>query len=214
MSADYDDTPGARPAPKHRGALACSAPGCPWAGSAGETGRFLCIAHQGHEANQWDGVTRRTIEMEWFATFIADVQRMVNFPRKGEPSWIAYAAQFWVNTDPTMQPVQAEMRSPGLYLYRMLGELRAMALGKDRPQPHVPQGDWPSFQAQQPQAAPAVAVAAKLPPALPKSPAPAPRRPELQQPVDEPPAWAMEDAGLCAADSTEFPAPNDVGVTA
>jgi hypothetical protein len=212
MTRDYEDTPGARPAPKPPGALSCAAPGCPWAGSAGEAGRFLCIAHQGHEGNQWSAITTRTNELEWFATFIADVQRMANFPRKGEPSWIAYAAQFWVNNDPTMQPGQDEMRSPGLYLYRMHGELRAMALGKDRPQPHVPQGDWPSFQAQKPQAAPAVAVPASLPPALPMPPVPAMRRAAPQQLADEPPSWAVEDAGL--SDAAEFPAPNDVGVTA
>lgn len=189
---DYEDTPGARPAPKPPNALTCAAPGCPWAGSSGESGRFLCIAHSGHEGSQWGAVTRRTNELEWFATFIADVQRMVNFPRKGEPPWMAYAAQFWVNTDPTMQPEPAELRSPGLYLYRLFGELRAMALGKDRPQPHVPQGDWPSFQAQQPQAAPAVAVAAALPPPLPTPPAPVPRRAEPQQLIDEPPAWVTE----------------------
>lgn len=212
MSADYEDTPGARPAPKPPGALSCAAPGCPWAGSAGESGRFLCIAHSGHEGSQWGPVTKRTNELEWFATFIADVQRMVNFPRKGEPPWMAYAAQFWVNTDPTLQPGPAELRSPGLYLYRLFGELRAMALGKDRPQPHVPQGDWPSFQAQQPQAAPVVAVAAKLPPALPTPPVPAPHRAAPQQLADEPPSWAVEDAGL--SDAAEFPAPNDVSVTA
>lgn len=212
MTRDYEDTPGARPAPKPPGALSCAAPGCPWAGSAGEAGRFLCIAHQGHEGNQWSAITTRTNELEWFATFIADVQRMANFPRKGEPSWIAYAAQFWVNTDPTMQPGQDEMRSPGLYLYRMHGELRAMALGKDRPQPHVPQGQWPSFQAQQPQPAPAVAVPASLPPALPTPKVPAVRRAAPQQLADEPPSWAVEDAGL--SDAAEFPAPNDVGVTA
>lgn len=197
MSAGYEDTPGARPAPKPPGALSCAAPGCPWAGSSGESGRwFLCIAHSGHEGNQWGPVTKRTNELEWFATFIADVQRMVNFPRKGEPPWEAYAAQFWVNTDPTMQPGPAELRSPGLYLYRLFGELRAMALDKDRPQPHVPQGDWPSFQAQQPQAAPVVAVAAKLPPALPTPPAP--RLADPQQLAGEPPSWAVEDAGLSA----------------
>ena len=118
----------------------------------------------------------------------------------------------WVNTDPSMQPTQGEMRSPGLYLYRMHGELRAMALGKDRPQPHVPQGQWPSFQAQQPQAAPAVAVPASLPPALPTPKVPAVRRAAPQQLADEPPSWAVEDAGL--SDAAEFPAPNDVGVTA
>lgn len=210
MSAGDSDRPGGRAAPPSRGALSCAAPGCSWAGSSGESGRFLCIAHSGHEGSDWDRITKRTIELEWFATFIADVQRMANFPRKGEPSWIAYAAQFWVNTDPTMQSGQDEMHSPGLYLYRMHGELRAMALGKDRPQPHVPQGQWPSFQAQQPQAAPAVPVAAKLPPALPTPPAP--RRVEPQQLVDEPPSWAVEDAGL--SDTAGFSAPNDVGVTA
>lgn len=212
MTRNHQDTPGASPAPKPPGALSCAAPGCPWAGSAGEAGRFLCIAHQGHEGNQWSAITARTNELEWFATFIADVQRMANFPRKGEPSWIAYAAQFWVNADPTMQPGQDEMRSPGLYLYRMHGELRAMALGKDRPQPHVPQGQWPSFHAQQPQAAPAVTVPAALPPALPMPKVPATRRAEPQQLANEPPSWAVEDVGL--SDAAEFPAPNDVGVTA
>lgn len=151
---------------------------------------MLCIAHSGHEGAQWAAITQRTIDLEWFATFIADVQRMVNFPRKGEPPWMAYAAQFWANTDPTMQPGQSEQRSPGLHLYRLFGELRAMALGKDRPQPHVPQGHWPSFQPQQPQAAPAAASAAPLPP--PPPPPAAPRRAEPQQLVDEPPAWVTE----------------------
>jgi hypothetical protein len=192
MSAGDNDRSGGH------GALCCAAPGCPWAGSSGEAGRFLCIAHAGHEGNQWAGVTQRTVELEWFATFIADVQRMVNFPRKGEPSWIAYAAQFWVNTDPTMQPQTAELRSPGLYLYRLHGELRAMALGKDRPQPHVPQGDWPAFRAQLPATA-AGAFAAALPPALPAAQAAAtPRHVEPQQLADEPPSWAVEDAGLSA----------------
>lgn len=190
MSATDDDRPGARPAPAPSRALSCAAPGCPWVGSSGESGRFLCIAHAGHEASQWSAITARTADLEWFATFIADVQRMVNFPRKGEPPWMAYAAQFWVNSDPTMGPGQDELRTPGLYLYRLHGELRAMALGKDRPQPHVPQAHWPSFQAQQPQATPAVAAA--LSPDLPTPTAPAPRRPALQQPVDEPPPWVTE----------------------
>ena len=77
-----------------------------------------------------------------------------------------------------------------------------MALGKDRPQPHVPQGDWPAFQAQQPQAAQAVSVAATLPPALaPALPTPTPTPPSQlkpQQLADEPPSWAVEDVGLSA----------------
>lgn len=189
MSGDYEDRPGARPAPRSSSGPSCAAPGCPWAGTSGESGRFLCIAHSGHEASQWSAITTRTTDLEWFATFIADVQRMVNFPRKGEPPWMAYAAQFWVNTDSTMQPAGDELRVPGLYLYRLHGELRAMALGTDRPQPHVPQAQWPSFQVQQPQAAP---VAAELPLELPTYPAPAPRRAEPPQLADEPPPWVTE----------------------
>lgn len=196
MSAADSDRPGSRAAPTPRGALACAATGCPWAGSSGDSGQFLCIAHVGHESSHWEAVTKRTIELEWFATFIADVQRMANFPRKGEPPWIAYAAQFWANTDPTMQPGQAECSSAGLYLYRMHGELRAMALGKDRPQPHVPQAHWPSFQAQEQQAGPAVAVAAVPAPQVIQTPAPA--RVEPQQLADEPPTWATEDAEMSA----------------
>lgn len=189
MSASDTDRSGGR------GALCCAAPGCPWPGSSGESGRFLCIAHAGHEGSDWDRVTKRTIELEWFATFIADMQRMVNFPRKGETPWIAYAAQFWVNTDPTMQPGPAECRSPGLYLYRLHGELRAMALGKDRPQPHMPQVLWPSFQAEQPRAA--AAVTAALPPSVPTQLAATQPRAQFPQPetATEPPSWATEGAG-------------------
>lgn len=52
-------------------------------------------------------------------------------------------------------------------------------------------------------------------PAAPIHPPPAPIRPvdpEPWPPMDEPPSWAVEDAGL--SDAAEFPAPNGVGVTA
>ena len=52
-------------------------------------------------------------------------------------------------------------------------------------------------------------------PAVPIQPNPAPVRagdPGQWSPMDEPPSWAVEDAGL--SDAAEFPAPNDVGVTA
>lgn len=52
-------------------------------------------------------------------------------------------------------------------------------------------------------------------PADPIHPPPAPIRPvdpEPWSPMDEPPSWAVEDAGL--SDAPEFPATNDVGVTA
>jgi hypothetical protein len=51
-------------------------------------------------------------------------------------------------------------------------------------------------------------------PAAPIHAPPAPVRsadPEPWSPMDEPPPWAVEDAGL--SDAAEFPAPNDVGVT-
>lgn len=145
-STPHGARPGARPAPASTSALACAAPGCPWVGSSGDAGRFLCIAHVGQESNQWDAVTRSAVELEWFAAFIGDIQRMVNFPRKGEPGWISYAAQFWATTDPTMPPTPAECKAPELYLYRLFGELRAMTLGKDRPAQHVPQGQQSAWQ--------------------------------------------------------------------
>lgn len=52
-------------------------------------------------------------------------------------------------------------------------------------------------------------------PAVPIQPNPAPVRagdPGQWSPMDEPPSWAVEDAGL--SDAAEFPAPNDVGVAA
>ena len=52
-------------------------------------------------------------------------------------------------------------------------------------------------------------------PAVPIQPNPAPVRagdPGQWSPMDEPPSWAVEDAGL--SDAAEFPAPNDVSVTA
>lgn len=52
-------------------------------------------------------------------------------------------------------------------------------------------------------------------PAAPIHAPPAPVRsadPEPWSPMDEPPSWAVEDAGL--SDAPEFPATNDVGVTA
>ena len=201
--------PGGRAAPSAaapRAALLCAAPGCPWAGSAGETGRFLCIAHWGHEGAQWASITDRTTELEWFATFITDVQRMHNFPRKGEQPWQAYAAQFWANTDPTMQPTPDEIRRPGVYLYRLFGELRAMALGKDRPQPHVPQDRWPTFAPSgktEPAAAAPPAPAA--PPPAPVQPRPAPIRQAAETDV---PAWVLDD--IPPADDVEFPAANAI----
>lgn len=201
MSADDNNRSGSRSAPPDQGALCCAAPGCSWAGSAGETGRFLCIAHQGSECAQWHAITERTADLTWFATFIADVQRMANFPRKGEQPWAAYASQFWLNTDTTMQPVQLEVRHPERYMYRLFGELRAMALGKDRPAPHVPQGQWPGFQSKQQPATAAVSVVAALPPVLPSAPA-ARRADRRAESGAEPPAWILDNVPL--ADDPSF----------
>lgn len=145
MKHGSDDRPGARPAPEVHVALSCEAPGCGWRGSAGSNGRFACIAHLGQEPQDWSAITNRTADLFWFARFIGDVQRMSNFPRKGEETWLSYAHSFWEKSDPSMQPTEPERRDPALYLYRMFDELRAMALGKERPAAHVPQGlqrDW------------------------------------------------------------------------
>lgn len=149
----FDDSQpiGARPAPAPRSALACAADGCNWTGTAGSGGRFFCIGHQGPQganpvdAVHWPAITAKTAELQWFADFIGDVQRMVNAPQKGEQPWQAYAAQFWAMSDETMCPTQREVRSPSLYLYRMLGSLRAMVHGKSMPAPHVPLSQSPAF---------------------------------------------------------------------
>ena len=167
----------------------------------------MCIAHWGHEPARWSSVTARTIELEWFATFIHDVQRMANFPRKGEQPWHAYAAQFWVNTDPTMGPQPEEMRRGApVYLYRLLGELRAMALGKDRPGLHQPQADWPSFQPTGTSASGAapVVVAVSVPAPLP-SPVNAAPMPAAARNV-EPPPWVLDD--VPPPDALSFSDPN------
>lgn len=139
---DPEERPGARPAPEVRVALACGAAGCPWVGSSGANGHFYCLAHYGQEVREHPAITARTVELRWFAQFIADVQRMHTFPRKGEEPWVAYASTFWAESDPSMQPTDVERRNPRLYVYRMFGELRAMALGKPRPAVHVAQRFW------------------------------------------------------------------------
>lgn len=141
-----DDRPGSRSAPTHS-ALACAADGCTWQGTSGTSGRFFCIAHAGKDAPLWPAITAKTTELQWFAEFIRDVQRMANQPRKGEETWTSFAWSFWADADKSMQPTHVELRNAGLYLYRMLGELRSRALGRPRPQQHVPQADWPQFQA-------------------------------------------------------------------
>lgn len=144
MNAD-DNRAGGRAAADGHNPLKCEVPGCPWNGSAGHNGRFSCIAHLGAETRDLPAITARTVELQWFAMFITDVQRMHTWPRKGDIAWISYADEFWKDNDLTMRPNMAERRQCVLYVNRMLAELRAMALGKERPQPHVPQGRWPEF---------------------------------------------------------------------
>lgn len=145
MSA-ADDRPGARPAPPVKVAGVCEAPGCTWAGSSGDNGHFMCIAHVGQEVRDLSRISERTHDLRWFAEYISDIQRMHNFPRKGEQGWLAYAAQYWDERDPSMQPQDCERRRPAVYINRMFAELRAMALGKERPRLHVPQAELPDFQ--------------------------------------------------------------------
>lgn len=145
-----DNTPVTRPAAEQFNPLKCDAPGCQWTGTAGHNGRFSCIAHLGAEMKDLQAITKRTLELQWFAVFITDIQRMHTYPRKNEAGWIAYADEFWVNSNRTMQPTMPERRSPVLYVNRMLAELRAMALGKERPKPHLPQSQWPEFSGRLP----------------------------------------------------------------
>lgn len=144
---DVNEAIGARPAPPARSPMACYADGCSWLGTAGSGGRFFCIAHQGPQggepvdAVQWPAITAKTAELQWFADFIADVQRMANRTKPGAQSWQDYATQFWAMSDATMGPTAFEAQRPVVYVYRMLGELRAMAQDKPRPGPYVPQSE-------------------------------------------------------------------------
>lgn len=140
VTFDEDQPIGARPAAFARSPLLCAADGCGWIGTAGDPGRFLCIAHHGLDVGRWPVVTAKTAELQWFADFIGEVQRMGSATRKDDQAWQGYAAQFWALSDATMAPTAREARQPGLYVYRMLGSLRAMAHSKPMPPPHVPLG--------------------------------------------------------------------------
>lgn len=131
-----------------RSPLLCAASPCRWIGTVGITGRFFCIAHDGAEARNWTAIANRTEELTWWAQFIADVQRMIQRPEPGEQAWHGYAATFWELSRPEMAPTQLERQKPGLYVLRMLGELRAETTGKARPAPFVPQCEWPEFKPQ------------------------------------------------------------------
>lgn len=137
---------GARAGEPARPLSLCHASPCGWRGTLGEGGRFFCFAHYGKEAVEWSAITSKTADLQWWADFIADVQRMINRPRDGDQPWHAYAAQFWAIADADCAPTAEERRSPTLYVLRMLGELRARVRGKDKPPPHVPQAAWDEFQ--------------------------------------------------------------------
>ena len=93
-----------------------------------------------------------------------------------------------------MVPCPDERGNPHLYRYRMLVELRAMALGRDRPRPHVPQGQRPEWQIRKERA---TRVKDETPTpdanartfAEPVKPVVPPTHPEL----DNMPTWVTED---------------------
>lgn len=153
-----DEPIGARSAEPVRPVVLCHASPCGWRGTLGDSGRFFCFAHFGKEAVEWGAITERTSELQWWADFIAEVQRMVNRPRQNEQTWHAYARQFWEIADPDSGPTAEEIHAPTLYLLRMLGELRARVRGKDKPGPHVPQAAWAEFQGTRMPRAPAGAA--------------------------------------------------------
>lgn len=131
-----------------RGPLQCVADGCRWKASASIGGApFACIGHQGIEdARDWPAITRRTAEFQWLADFIAEIQRGINFPKPGAPAWQKVAAEFFAGSDwPWLAPDERERKAPDLYVYRLLGEARALVQGRDRPKPFVPHReseDW------------------------------------------------------------------------
>lgn len=135
-----------QPAYEQKAPLACAAEGCKWIATSGDGGRFACIAHAKGDPDSWRAITDKTRELQWFADFIGDVQKLINQTGRGA-SWVELANKFWESQDDRMLPKITEIASPGLYLYRMLGELRAMALGEKRPPPHVPQGRTPEWAA-------------------------------------------------------------------
>lgn len=120
--------------------MACVADGCKWRASASFGGAlFACIAHQGVEdARDWPSITRKTAEFQWLAEFIAEIQRGINFPKPGA-SWQSSALEFFIGSDwPWLAPDEREQKRPDLYVYRLLGEARALAQGKALPKPFVP----------------------------------------------------------------------------
>lgn len=131
-------------------ALACSADGCRWTASSGVDGRMFCIAHFGEtEPKQWPSITARTNEFQWFADFIAEVQRAVN-SQVANVRWLEFVDAFWQGTDyPELAPIERERKSPTEYLYRMIGEARSMATNKERPKAFLPYGqseEWKKAQ--------------------------------------------------------------------
>ena len=131
-------------------ALACTADGCRWTASAGFDGRMFCIAHIGEaEPKQWPHITVKTNDLQWLADFIAEVQKAVN-SQVANVRWLELVDAFWSGTDyPELAPIERERKSPTEYLYRLLGEARAMATGKTRPNAFLPYGqsaEWKKSQ--------------------------------------------------------------------
>lgn len=132
--------------------LSCGADGCAWKGSASGDGvKFFCIGHHGVEdPRDWPAITRRTADLQWLADFIAEIQRAINMPRPGAPAWQKAADDFFAGSEwPYLAPQDRERSHGGLYVYRLLGEARAMAQGKARPKaivPHRLHPDWQRLQ--------------------------------------------------------------------
>lgn len=138
------------PASYAKPALACTADGCRWVASAGFDGRMFCLAHIGEaEPKQWPHITAKTNDLQWFADFIAEVQRAVN-SQVANVRWLEFVDAFWQGTDyPELAPIERERKSPTEYLYRMLGEAQAMATSKARPKAFLPYGqsaEWKKSQ--------------------------------------------------------------------
>jgi hypothetical protein len=141
--ATFDETRpmGGQDIANQRPALTCHADGCSWLGSSGGDGHFFCVAHAASpDSALWPAITHRTGDLKWLADAIALFQQQIN-SQVPNADWVAVAADFWSGSDyPELAPTEKEKTYTGLYIYRLLGEARAMAAGTPRPPKHVPQG--------------------------------------------------------------------------